>query len=391
MEEQITIEYHRITELTPYENNARDHHEDDISAIRESIRAFGFNDPIGIWGEKNVVVEGHGRLIACYELGIEMVPCIRLDHLTDEERRAYAIAHNKTSELSNWDFHKLDLELAGIKEIDMSVFGFEFSDPEPEVFEDDFLEEPEESRVRLGDLWLMGEHRLVCGDATDRELIGVLMGGCEVDMIFTDPPYGMGLDSDFSSMKSRMFKGGMSGKKYEIGDVDSFSPAILDAILSIKSKECFIWGADYFAELIPDRLKGSWIVWDKRANGNDDINEDYSSDKMYGSCFELCWSRVKHKREIARVKWAGIFGTETEPDKARVHPTQKPVMLASWFLNKYSKEGQVILDLFGGSGSTLIACEEMNRKCLICELDQHYCDIIISRWENLTGRKAVKA
>lgn len=128
MNETLTIEYHSVSELTPYEHNAREHQKEDVSAIKESIQQFGFNDPIGIWGDNNLIVEGHGRLIACQELGIEEVPCIRLDHLTDEERRAYALAHNKTAELSSWNFKELDLELAGISEFDMSKFGFKSLD-----------------------------------------------------------------------------------------------------------------------------------------------------------------------------------------------------------------------------------------------------------------------
>ena len=146
-------------------------------------------------------------------------------------------------------------------------------------------------------------------------------------------------------------------------------------------KKFFLWGADYFAELLPNKNDGSWIVWDKR-----DDNEQF--DKMYGSSFELCWSKNKHKRDIARVRWCGVFGTEKEFDHKRHHPTQKPTALVQWFLDRYSKENQSIVDLFGGSGSTLIACEQINRKCYTMELDPHYVDVIITRWEMLTGKKA---
>lgn len=213
------------------------------------------------------------------------------------------------------------------------------------------------------------------------------------DMVFTDPPYGMDLDTDFSSMVNHLDfaqdKGFKSGKKYDAGIVDDFSPEMINTIFAISADEVFLWGADYYAELLPDRNDGSWIVWDKRANGNDDLQADYSSDKMYGSCFELCWSKKRHKRDIARVKWAGVFGTEQEPDKKRFHPTQKPVGLSAWFIQRYSDKGQTILDLFGGSGSTLLACEQLGRKCCMMELDPHYVDVIIQRWENLTGQKAV--
>jgi DNA modification methylase len=187
--------------------------------------------------------------------------------------------------------------------------------------------------------------------------------------------------------KEKNFTG---GKKYEQGIVDDFKPEMINTIFSCFDccKEVFLWGADYFSEHLQNKNDGSWIVWDKRANGNDDLEKDLSSDKMYGSCFELCWSKNKHKREIARVKWAGVFGTEKEFDHKRFHPTQKPQELCKWFLDRYSKENQRVVDLFGGSGSTLIACEQLNRKCFMMELDEHYCDVIIQRWENLTGKTA---
>lgn len=206
-------------------------------------------------------------------------------------------------------------------------------------------------------------------------------------MVYTDPPYGMNLDTDFSGMESKIANG---GNKYDAGAVDDFAPEMVDAVFTIDAEEVFLWGADYYAELIPDRNDGSWIVWDKRANGNDDAAEDYASDKMYGSCFELCWSKRRHKRDIARIKWAGVFGMEQEFDRKRVHPTQKPIKLAAWFIERYSKQGATILDLFGGSGSTLLACEQTGRKCLMCELDPHYVDVIIARWEKMTGQQATR-
>ena len=180
MEQNITFEWHSVNDLQPYEHNARKHDTEDVEAIKKSIEQFGFNDPIGIWSDENLIVEGHGRLLAAKELGMEEVPCIRLDHLTDEERRAYALAHNKTAELSAWDFNTLDLELAGIEEIDMSQFGFDSPVEELEAVEDDYEPEiPEEPRTKVGDLYQLGKHRLICGDATDVDVIDRLMGGRE--------------------------------------------------------------------------------------------------------------------------------------------------------------------------------------------------------------------
>ena len=214
-------------------------------------------------------------------------------------------------------------------------------------------------------------------------------------MVYSDMPYGMNLDTDYSVLKNNLGfsknKNFKSGKKYEQGMVDDFTPEMVSNIFACFNyvKEIFLWGADYFAELLPNKNDGSWFVWDKRSNETNSLEVVQQADKMYGSCFELCWSKSKHKRDIARIKWAGVFGVEKEFDKKRFHPTQKPVLLAKWFLDRYSKDNQSIVDLFGGSGSTLIACEQLNRKCYTMELDEHYCDVIITRWENLTGKKAV--
>lgn len=390
----LKIEYVKKEDLKPYANNAKIHTAEQVEQIKKSIKEFGFNDPVAVWHD-NEVIEGHGRLMAVMDMDdITEVPIIRLDDLSDEERKAYMLVHNKLTMNTDFDSDLLDIELDDILNIDMTDFGFELAlDDEPKEVVEDELPKEVETRCKLGNLWQLGEHRLICGDSTDIAVIDRLMDGVKADMVFTDPPYGMNLDTDFSGMVSEMFsneKHTKNGNKYEQGKVDEFHPEMIDAVLMVDADEMFLWGADYFAELLPNKNDGSWIVWDKRANGNDDVAEDYSSDKMYGSCFELCWSKKKHKRDIARVKWAGVFGTEQEFDHKRYHPTQKPIKLAGWFLDRYSKEGQVIIDLFGGSGSTLIACEQLDRKCYMAELDPHYCDVIIQRWENFTGRKAVK-
>ena len=300
---------------------------------------------------------------------------------------------------SDFDVALLDTELAEIETIDMTLLGFDDKEEETpqEVVEDDFDEEPPaEPIAKYGDLYQLGRHRLMCGDSTKTNDVECLMGGHKADMVFTDPPYGMNLDTDFSSMVNKLDfareKNIKNGKKYDKGIVDDFDPlmvaTIFDAFADVK--EIFLWGADYFAEMLPHKNDGSWIVWDKRANNKDDIKQDTQSDKMYGSCFELCWSKNKHKRDIARVKWAGVFGTEKEFDHKRHHPTQKPIALARWFLDRYSQDGDNVVDLFGGSGCTLIACEQSDRNCFMMELDPKYVDVIINRWEQFTGQKAVK-
>jgi DNA modification methylase len=239
----------------------------------------------------------------------------------------------------------------------------------------------------LGDVWLLGRHRLMCGDSTSYDAVEKLMAGSKADMVFTDPPYGMCLNADFSGMgKSKKNKTGKTGNKYENvkGDHEDFNPEFISTIFTVFAycKEIFLWGADYYADILPERNNGSWVVWDKRL--------DESADKMFGSTFELCWSKTRHKRMLARVKWAGIFGMSKEHDQKRCHPTQKPVELVKWFFDYYSTDDKkLVVDLFGGSGSTLIACEKTNRNCYMAELDPKYCDVIINRWQDFTGEKAI--
>ena len=382
----------RIADIIPYAANAKKHDKRQINNVAESIKQYGFVQPIVI-DRDGVIVIGHCRALAAKKLGMQEVPCVCVDDLTPEQVNALRLVDNKSNE-SDWDYDLLADEIPGL---DLSAFDFDWGLPEitEEVIEDEAPEVDEDAEpiAKLGDIWQLGRHRLMCGDSTDKETVELLMDGKKADMVFTDPPYGMNLDTDYSGMKNNLdfakSKNFTGGKKYEQGNVDDFNPLMIDAVLSIDAKEMFLWGADYFAELLPCKNDGSWIVWDKRANGNDDIEEDYSSDKMYGSCFELCWSKNKHKRDIARVKWAGVFGTEQEFDHKRYHPTQKPIKLAEWFLKRYSKDGHIIVDLFGGSGSTLIACEQLDRTCYMMELDPKYCDVIIKRWEKFTGEKAV--
>lgn len=180
-EVQLNIEYLPVNQLTPYENNARKHQQEDVGAIVESIKAFGFDDPIGVWGEKNLIVEGHGRLMAAKQLGMKTVPVIRLDHLTDEQRRAYALAHNRTAELSAWDDAVKEMELHAITELDMSLFGFDLSalgDDDGEASEDDYdVDAPVEARAKPGDIYSLGRHRLMCGDSTDPRAWGGAYAG----------------------------------------------------------------------------------------------------------------------------------------------------------------------------------------------------------------------
>ena len=191
---ELKIEYLPIEALKPYERNTRKHQKKDVDNIAKSIEKYGMCDAIGIWGEQNIIVEGHGRMLACKQLGMTDVPCVRLDHLTDEQRREYAIAHNATAELSEWDLDILPDELA---ELDLSDFDFDFGiedeEQETEIVEDEAPEVDEDAEpiAKLGDIWKLGRHRLMCGDSTDRATVELLMDGKKADMVFTDPPYGI--------------------------------------------------------------------------------------------------------------------------------------------------------------------------------------------------------
>ena len=393
----LSIDMESVDALIPYAANSRTHSDEQVAQIAASIKEFGWTNPILIDGD-NVIIAGHGRLLAARKLGMDQVPIICIDHLTKAQQKALVIADNQLATNAGWDMDMLKAEIEGLKleDFDVDLLGFDdkfldgLLEPEPTeglTDEDAVPEVPEQPVTVEGDVWVLGRHRLMCGDSTSIDAVEKLMDGVKADMVFTDPPYGMFLDADYSSMKSK-FDGISGGAKYDNvkGDHEDFNPEFINTVLTAFDycKEIFLWGADYYADLIPDRNSGSWVVWDKRG--------DESADKMFGSTFELCWSKARHKRMLARVKWAGIFGMAKEHDKKRVHPTQKPVELVNWFFDYYSLvDKRNVVDLFGGSGSTLIACEKTNRNAYLMELDPKYCDVIIKRWQDFTGKQAIHA
>lgn len=374
---ELKIEYLPVTELKPYENNARKHAEADIEAIKKSIEEFGFNDPIGIWHD--TIVEGHGRLLAAQEIGMAKVPVIRLDHMTDEERRAYALAHNKTAELSEWDFEMLDTELDDIFDIDMSQFGFDISaDDEPiEIIEDE-VPETAPPMVKLGDIWQLGEHRLICGDSTDITVIDRLMDGGKADMVLTDSPYGINAVNDDGVCVAYGDNHVAQRGKYAkvIGDDTTETAQQAYDIYSQLCDKMILWGGNYFLDFLPS--SDGWLIWDKR--GESGIRNTFADG-------EMAWCSFHTPVRIYHQLWNGMI-REGEHEK-RVHPTQKPIRMLSEILQDFTNEGDIILDVFGGSGSTLIACEQTGRTCYMAELSPEYVDVIIARWEKLTGNKAV--
>lgn len=396
----MEIVYKKVNDLIPYINNSRTHSEEQVNQIVASINEFGFTNPLLI-DEKDNIIAGHGRLLASKKLKMEEVPCIVLSGLTEAQKKAYIIADNKMALNAGWNEELLKIELENLKELDfdLELTGFNVDElddifqfeEEQEIVEDDFdIEPPEEPKAKLGDIYQLGNHRLMCGDSIKIEDVKKLMDGNKADMVLSDPPYGMFLDTDFSdikgSMKSIGRKNHTSGNKYEkvIGDNEDFKPDLIMTFFDNFNycKEMFLFGGDYFAELLPNKNDGSWLVWDKRKE---------SQANAIGSEFELIWSKNKHKRRMLRHDWFGFLSSENQQDaRNRVHPTQKPITLLVDIINQWGDNCNNIIDLYGGSGSTLIACEQLNRNCYMMELDPKYIDVIIKRWEEFTGKKAIK-
>jgi len=368
-------------DLIPYANNPRTHSESQVNQIAASIREFGFVVPV-IVDEDHGIIAGHGRILAAKKLNLEIIPCIMLSGLSKAQKKAYIIADNQLPMNADWIFEMLKIEIDGLEEMDFDInlLGFDDSfldgllqeETEGLTDEDAVPEAPETPISVLGDLWILGNHRLLCGDSTSIDAVDKLMDGVKIDIVLTDPPYGMNLDTDYSKMPSTK----ASGNKYYkpiIGDNIKFNYQVFSWI---DCDEQVWFGANYYAKTIED--DGSWLVWDKR------VEEKF--DRMFGSGFELAWSKKKHKQKIYRYNNT-LFGGDIE-SRNKVHPTQKPTSLIVEILEDF-KSGDVVLDLFLGSGSTLIACEQLNRQCYGMELDPKYVDVIVQRYVDYTGNEEI--
>ena len=376
---RLKVEYIHIDTLKPYDKNAKIHTPEQIEQIKESIQQFGMNDPIGIWGKDNLIVEGHGRLLACQQLGMKEVPIIRLDDLTDDQRRAYTLIHNQTTMNTGFDIDILNEELESI-DLDMSDYGFdmEIDDIEggTEVKEDEAPEVKDgEPKAKGGDIYQLGRHRLMCGDSTKAEDIDRLMDGAKADMVFCDAPYGYKYESNYQD-------------KYKMLQNDDKILDFIPAIWGMMKDNCPVyefcgWQSlkqwlEYFENTSLD-LKNV-IIWEKNNWSMGDLKGAYAGQ------YEVILYLNKGRVELNGSRDTDIWEFDREPPK--MHPTMKPIELIAYALKKSSKKDDVVLDCFGGSGSTLIACEQTNRTCYMMELDSHYVDVIIERWENFTGQKA---
>lgn len=378
MDNSLKIEYIPIEDIKPYENNAKLHPEEQIQQIKNSILEFGFKDPIAIWND--TIVEGHGRLLAAQELGYKELPVIRLDDLSDEQRKAYTLVHNKLTMNSDFDFDVLTAELDDITDIDMSDFGFDldFDTDEPaEVVEDDYDEEPpEEPKAKLGDIYQLGRHRLMCGDSLNQEDITTLLNSTYCELTFTDPPY------QLETQGGGILKKANSMKQIKENGVDTFEPSKLliqsDTNIYCHNKPLI---KDYIELAEKNNLPYDLCFYKKLCTV-----PNYKGHMMTDCEYIAIIGKQDPNKGLPKETYSKCYIGKKDTDNELSY--SKPVELCAKYIQLYGKEN--ILDLFGGSGSTLIACEQLNRKCFMMEFDPKYVDVIIDRWEKFTGQKAVK-
>jgi len=394
----LKIEFISVKSLTPYDKNTRKHTSKDVEKIKKSIQNYGFNDPVGVWSEKNIIIEGHGRVMAAKELGLEYVPAIRLDHMTDEQRREYAIAHNRTAEFSEWDIDVLTEELKYLDFGDLDLeFDIDLEEETTEAKEDDYdVVVPEEPKTKLGDVYILGNHRLLCGDSTKLEDVEKLMNGNKADLLITDPPYnvalGMGGSVDEARKRHRRTDGlVIMNDKMSDSDFRQFLVNVFNTGKSVMKAGAafYIWHADNEGYNFRGACRDvGWqvretLIWNKNSItlGRQDYQWKHEP-CLYGwnEGASHCWYSDRKQSTVIDMP---------RPTKSVEHPTMKPVPLFDYQIQNSSKAGDIVLDLFGGSGTTMIACEQNGRSAYLMELDPRYCDVIVDRWETLTGKKAV--
>lgn len=371
----MNVQEIKLKDIKPYGKNPRKN-DNAIPYVAESIKQFGFKVPIVI-DKNNVIVAGHTRYKAARKLGFKSVPCIIADDLTDEQIKAFRLADNKVSEKAEWDLDLLDSEIEGIFDIDMTDFGFEFESEELEAEEDEYQGTvPEDHVTQKGDMWKLGEHLLLCGDSTCITDVEKLMYEEKADMCFTDPPYGYEYQSNLRK----------KSKKFDVIENDD---KILDFFPSIQLVcngfifICTTWKV--LDKWIPLFKKyhdlTNMIIWNKGGGGIGDLKHTFSTDYEVILC-------ANNGKEITGKRIGSVWTIKKDSSSEYVHPTQKPIKLSEFAIRNTTERGDIVLDLFGGSGSTLIACEQMDRRCRMMEYDPAYCDVIVDRWEKFTGNKA---
>lgn len=374
-----------IDKIKPYENNPRDN-EAGVDAVANSIDEFGWQQPIVV-DKNNVIIVGHTRYLAAKKLGLKEVPVKVATGLTPEQVKAYRLADNKTGELTDWDMGLLDDELADIADIDMSDFGFDLDlgDDEAKVQEDDFDEEvPEEPKSKLGQIYQLGRHRLMCGDSTNPEMVKKLVGGVQCDLLLTDPPYNVGYEG---KQKSKMTI------KNDRQEDDEFYKFLFNAFSAAKDNlkqgsSFYIWYASSEAANFNNAANNSGLsvreelIWEKNnlVMGRQDYQWKHEP-CLYG------WVEGGSHSWYSDRKQTTVMHFD-KPQRSDLHPTMKPVALFDYQIKNSTKSGDLVLDLFGGSGTTIMACEQDGRNACVMEYDPKYVDVIIKRWEDFTGKKA---
>ena len=384
----------KIESLIPYVNNARTHSDAQVAQIAGSIKEFGFNNPVLI-DEESGIIAGHGRVLAARKLNLNTVPCIKLSHLSPAQRKAYILADNKLALNAGWDNDILRLELADLKELDIDtdLTGFtldEIAELNPNITvgltdEDAVPEVPDEPITKLGDIYQLGNHRLMCGDSTSIDAVEKLMDGAKADMVFTDPPYGVSYTGGLQNSKD-----GLKGDAKEMiknDDIDLYEDAV-----TIASIYCHGAVFMFYADTVPfglyrgiENVGGevvALLIW-KKKGGYGALGASYKPN--HEPC--VIWKKKNDRLNFIGSTSENRIWEEDKDGINKLHPTQKPVAIPKRAIGNHKAD--IVLDMFGGSGSTLIACEELGRKARVMEIDPKYCDVIVKRWEDFTGKKAV--
>ena len=383
---KLGIKYLKRDQLIPYVNNSRTHDNNQVKQIASSIKEFGFTNPLLI-DEDGGIIAGHGRLLAADLLGIDEVPTITLVGLTEAQRKAYVIADNQLALNAGWDLDTLKVELDRLTELDFDVdlLGFDddflssfLDEPSEGLTDEDAVPDAPENPVTVeGDVWVLGNHRLMCGDSTSIDAVDKLMDGQKADMVFTDPPYGVSYQSNMRTKSD----------KFDVIKNDDVFLDVAPVIEACSVGWVFVWTSWKVLTKWIDLFDGfgyptNQVIWFKGGGGIGDLKKTFSSD--YETA--LVWHRGA---ELTGKRIGSVWKVDKDGASSYKHPTQKPVALPEEAIDKTTKVKNKVLDLFGGSGSTLIACEKTNRYCRMMELDPKYCDVIVKRWEEFTGKEAV--
>ena len=381
----MQIKLAEISSIKPYENNPRKLSEQAIQKVAMSLKEYGFRQPIVV--DKNmVIVAGHTRYRASKKLGLKQVPISVIDNLSEEQINAYRIADNRTAEESEWDNELLKMEIKELeaKEFKLDLLGFNdeqlndilFEEKQGLTDEDEVPETPEEPISKIGDIWKLGNHRVMCGNSVNYEDVHKLMNNKIADLVNTDPPYGVNYQSNMRTKSD----------KFDLIKNDDKILDITPIIDKFSKGWVFIWTTWKVIDKWIDNTKSfgfptNMVVWHKGGGGIGDLKKTFSTDYEMALVFnrgaELCGKRI-----------GSVWSLQKDKAIKYKHPTQKPVELSVEAIDKTTNPKSIVMDLFLGSGSSLIACEKMDRICYGMELDPKYCDVIIKRWENFTGKKA---